>query len=78
MLNENDDIVNKLKERIKVSKQLYGLSYTRLANTVGISPITLYNFLSGRQKLSKKKQVDILIAMEIWQRQFMEVFNKLI
>ena len=44
----------KVIKRIKEAKE-YGLNYSQLAREIGLQPITIYMFVNGTYKLSKRK-----------------------
>lgn len=54
---------NKVIERIKKAKS-YGLKYSKLANEVGFSPASIYNFVNGNSSMSQDKQIKVLCYIE--------------
>ena len=45
----------KVVERIKEAKEVYGLNYSKLARQIGLQPVTIYMFVNGTYNLSKGK-----------------------
>jgi len=41
----------KVIERIKEAKNVYGLSYSKLAREIGLQPVTIYMFINGTYNL---------------------------
>lgn len=53
----------KVIEKIKEGKE-YGLSYSKLAKEIGVSPTTVYLFINGTYNLAKTRQLKALCAVE--------------
>lgn len=54
----------KVVERIKEAKEVYGLNYSKLAREIGLQPVTIYMFINGTYNLSKTKQLQALCIIE--------------
>lgn len=63
----------KVIKRIKEAKE-YGLNYSQLAREIGLQPITIYMFVNGTYKLSKRKQLQASCIIE---RYIEEIKNEL-
>lgn len=72
------DIAEKVKERIKNAKVMYGLKYSMLARQIEVQSTTLYMFLSGKQALSKAKQLQALYVVEEYQKEFERRFKNIL
>ena len=54
----------KVVERMREAKEIYGLNYSKLAREIGLQPVTIYMFVNGTYNLSKGKQLQALCIIE--------------
>lgn len=62
----------KVVERIKEAKEVYGLNYSKPAREIGLQPVTIYMFVNGTYNLSKEKQLQALCIIENYIEQIKE------
>ena len=60
MIPDKEKIINKLKE----AKELYGLNYATLARDIGLQPVSIYMFVNGKVNLSKSNQLKAVCFAE--------------
>lgn len=68
MLIPKEKIIEKLKE----AKQLYGFNYSQLARELGVQPVTIYMFVSGKSNMSQSKQLKAVCIAEKYIEQVKE------
>lgn len=54
----------KVIERIKEAKEIYGLSYSRLARKINMQPVSIYMFINGTNNIAMSKQLEALCVIE--------------
>ena len=64
--------LEKVIERIREAKEVYGLNYSKLAREIGLQPVTIYMFVNGTYNLSKGKQLQALCIIEKYIEQIKE------
>lgn len=62
----------KVVERMREAKEVYGLNYSKLAREIGLQPVTIYMFVNGTYNLSKGKQLQALCIIEKYIEQIKE------
>lgn len=65
---EKEKVVEKMRE----AKEVYGLNYSKIAREIGLQPVTIYMFVNGTYNLSKAKQLQALCIIEKYIEQIKE------
>lgn len=60
MVLEKEQVIKKIRE----AKETYGLTYTKLAREMGITPSTISMFINERANMSVEKQIRAICIIE--------------